>query len=212
MQRLGALPAGVLAGALFGALVGGVLGRVLMRVIFLIDKSNDGAETEFGTVGEITVGGTLTLLVLSSITGVMGGIFYIGIRRWLPWPSPVARGTFFGLLMMFGPGLLFLGDVDLQIFEPALVIFPAFVASKVTLPVLAIVIFAGAMWNSISLTWTVWPPAAGAGFAAGCFFGPPPPPHPASATTRRAIGASRFTSPPTDESPPRILTPAGCSG
>src|SRR5439155_6088746 len=85
-------------------------------------------ETDFGTVGEITVGGTLTLLVLSSITGVMGGIFYIGIRRWLPWPSPVARGVFFGLLMMFGPGLLFLGDVDLQIFEPALLIFGAFVA------------------------------------------------------------------------------------
>src|SRR5438876_6306242 len=98
VQRLGALPAGVLAGALFGALFGGVLGRILMRVIFLIDKSNDGAETDFGTVGEITVGGTLTLLVLSSITGVMGGMFYIGIRRWLPWPSPVARGVFFGLL------------------------------------------------------------------------------------------------------------------
>src|SRR5437870_3892257 len=128
MQRLGALPAGVLAGALFGALVGGVLGRILMRIIFLIDKSNDGAETDFGTVGEVTVGGTLTLLVLSSITGVMGGIFYIGIRRWLPWPSPVARGVFFGLLMMFGPGLIFLGDVDLQIFEPALLIFAAFVA------------------------------------------------------------------------------------
>src|SRR5207244_3391080 len=66
MQRLGALPAGVLAGALFGALVGGVLGRILMRIIFLIDKSNDGAETDFGTVGEITVGGTLTLIVPST--------------------------------------------------------------------------------------------------------------------------------------------------
>ena len=128
VQRLGALPAAVLAGALFGAFFGGVLGRVLMRIIFLIDKSHDGAETDFGTVGEITVGGTLTLLVLSSITGVMGGVIYIGIRRWLPWPSPVARGTFFGLLMMFGPGLLFLGDVDLQIFEPALLIFAVFVA------------------------------------------------------------------------------------
>ena len=30
--------------------------------------------------------------------------------------------------MMFGPGLIFLGDVDLQIFEPALPIFAAFVA------------------------------------------------------------------------------------
>ena len=52
VQRLGALPAAVLAGALFGAFFGGVLGRVLMRMIFLIDKSHDGAETDFGTVGE----------------------------------------------------------------------------------------------------------------------------------------------------------------
>ncbi len=81
VESLGALPAGVLAGAVFGALFGGVLGRILMRMIFLIDKSNDGAETEFGTVGQITVGGTLTLLVLSSITGVMGGMIYIAIRR-----------------------------------------------------------------------------------------------------------------------------------
>lgn len=30
--------------------------------------------------------------------------------------------------MMFGPGVIFLGEVDLQIFEPALPIFGAFVA------------------------------------------------------------------------------------
>ena len=126
MQRLGALPAGVIAGALFGALFGGVLGRILMRIIFLIDKSTDGAKTDFGTVGEITVGGTLTLLVLSTLAGGFGGVAYVLIRRWLPWPSPVAHGAFFGLLMMFGPGVIFLGEVDLQIFEPALPIFAMF--------------------------------------------------------------------------------------
>ena len=98
-----------------------------MRAIFLIDKSTDGAETDFGTVGEITVGGTLTLLVLSTLAGVFGGVAYVAIRRWLPWPSPVARGAFFGLLMMFGPGVIFLGEVDLQIFEPAVPIFAMFV-------------------------------------------------------------------------------------
>lgn len=91
-------------------------------------KSTDGAETDFGTVGEITVGGSLTLLILSTLAGVFGGATYVAIRRWLPQRSRVARGVFFGLLMMFGPGVIFLGEVDLQIFEPALPIFAMFVA------------------------------------------------------------------------------------
>jgi hypothetical protein len=128
VRRLGALPAGIFAGASFGAVFGGVAGRILMRAIFLVDKSTDGAETDFGTVGEMTVGGTLTLLILSTLAGAFGGVIYVTIRRWLPWRSPVARGVFFGLLMMFGPGVIFLGEVDLQIFEPALPIFAMFVA------------------------------------------------------------------------------------
>jgi len=128
VRPLGALPAGIFAGAGFGALFGGVAGRILMRAIFLLDESHDGAETDFGTVGEITVGGTLTLIILSTLAGVFGGVIYVAIRRWLPWRSPVARGVFFGLLMMFGPGVIFIGEVDLQIFEPALPIFAMFVA------------------------------------------------------------------------------------
>jgi len=124
--RTGALPAGIVAGGLFGAALGGVGGRIVMRLIFLIDSSTDGAKTDFGTVGEITVGGSFTLLVLSTVTGVIGGVVYVLIRRWLPW-SGVARGAFFGLFMMFGPGVIFVGEVDLQIFEPALPIFALFV-------------------------------------------------------------------------------------
>lgn len=128
LPRLGALPAGILAGAVSGAVFGGVCGRIFMRIIFLIDQSTKGAETDFGTVGEITFGGSLALLTLSMITGVIGGAIYVGIRRWLPWASPVGRGVVFGLLMMFGPGVIFLGEVDLQIFEPALPILAGLVA------------------------------------------------------------------------------------
>jgi hypothetical protein len=127
MTRLGALPAGILAGAVSGAVFGGVFGRIFMRVIFLTDQSKRGALTDFGIAGEITAGGSFALLVLCTITGVMGGAIYVGIRRWLPWASAVARGAFFGLLMIFGPGFIFLGGVDLQIFEPALPIFAGFV-------------------------------------------------------------------------------------
>ncbi len=126
-ERTGALRAGIMAGAAFGAVFGGVGGRIVMRLIAVIDTSTDGAQTDFATVGEITVGGTFTLLVLSTIAGVIGGVIYVAVRRWLPW-SHMARGAFFGLLMMFGPGVIALGEVDLQIFEPALPIFAMFVA------------------------------------------------------------------------------------
>jgi hypothetical protein len=126
-DRLGALPAGVFAGAFFGALIGGIGGRVVMRLIFLIDRRTEGAQTDFGTIGEFTIGGSFTLLVLSTIAGVIGGAIYIGVRRWLP-SSGVARGVFFGLMMMFGPGVIALGEVDLQIAEPAVPIYLMFVA------------------------------------------------------------------------------------
>lgn len=126
-ERAGALPAGIVAGALFGAALGGVGGRIVMRLIFLIDKSTDGANTDFGTIGEITVGGSVTLLVLSTIAGVIGGVIYVALRRWLPFFG-VARGVFFGLLLMFGPGFIALGEVDLRIVEPAVPIYTMFIA------------------------------------------------------------------------------------
>jgi len=127
-KRLGSLPAGVLMGGLWGALVGGVLGRLYMRLIFLQNPARTGADTDFGTAGQVTVGGIVNLAILSAVTGGMGGALYIGVRRWLPGRSTRARGVAFGLLVSFGPGALFLGQVDLTIFEPALPIFLGFVA------------------------------------------------------------------------------------
>ena len=126
-ESLGALPAGVVGGAFFGALIGGIGGRIVMRIAFLIDQETEGARTDFGTIGEFTAGGTFTLLVLATIAGVIGGVLYVGLRRWLP-SSGAARGVFFGLMMMFGPGVIALGEVDLQIVEPGVPVFFMFVA------------------------------------------------------------------------------------
>jgi hypothetical protein len=126
-QWTGALRAGVVSGAVCGLVFGGVGGRIVMRIIALIDESTDGAETDFGTIGEVTVGGTFTLGVLATIAGVIGGLIYVAVRRWLPSEQSM-RGLFFGLLMMFGPGVIAVSEVDLQIVEPALHIFGMFVA------------------------------------------------------------------------------------
>lgn len=98
-----------------------------MRIIFLIDRGTEGANTDFGTIGEFTLGGSFTLLVLGTIAGVIGGVIYVAVRRWLPW-SGVARGIFFGLLMLYGPGAITISEVDLNIVEPALPIYAMFVA------------------------------------------------------------------------------------
>jgi len=63
-----------------------------------------------------------------TVTGVIGGMLYVGLRRWLHGPTVLARGVAFGLLMSFGPGLVFLSPVDLNIFEPALPVYLGFVA------------------------------------------------------------------------------------
>jgi hypothetical protein len=126
-RRTDALRAGIISGALLGALVGGIGGRIVMRLVFLIDRSTDGAKTDFATVGDVTLGGSFTLLVLATIAGVIGGTAYVAFRRWLPF-SGVPRGVFFGLLMAFGPGVIVLGEVDLQIFEPAVPVYAIFIA------------------------------------------------------------------------------------
>jgi len=129
-KRLLAPLIGIASGALFGALIGGVAGRIAMRLVFLIDRDTEAAQTDFGTIGEFTLGGSLTLLMLSAIAGAIGGAIYIGLRRWLPW-SGVARGVFFGMMMAFGPGVIFLGEIDLQIAEPAVPIYFMFIALMV---------------------------------------------------------------------------------
>jgi hypothetical protein len=98
-----------------------------MRLVFLIDQGTRGAQTDFGTIGEFTIGGSVRLLVLTTIAGVLGGLMYIGVRRWLP-SAGVVRGAYFGLALAFGPGIVALGEVDLQIAEPAVPIFYMFVA------------------------------------------------------------------------------------
>ena len=124
--RLGALPSGLFAGAFFGALIGGIGGRIIMRIVFLIDKDTRGAEAAGGTIGEFTLGGSFSLFVVCMIGGVLGGALYVGLRRWLPW-SGLARGVFFGLLLMFGPGFVGFDEVDFQIVEPAVPILYMFV-------------------------------------------------------------------------------------
>ena len=81
-------------GASVGLLIGGVGGRLAMRVIADADPSTFGLGTASGaTIGTVTVGGTLNIVVQTGILG--GGLFgltYLWVRRYLPRWRALAYG------------------------------------------------------------------------------------------------------------------------
>lgn len=115
------LAIGMLPGLIAGLIVGGVGSRVAMRIMALTSGTAQGAETEFGaTVGEITLGGTLFLLIGSSLVGMLGGIFYMTIRRLLP-GNVLVKGLVFGTLVLALAGRFLVApdNPDFVILSPA---------------------------------------------------------------------------------------------
>lgn len=101
-----------------------------MRIIALADPGTDGVMTGAeATVGDITYGGTISLLILGTIAGVMGGAVYLGIRRWLP-VSAAWKGLAYGFVTLLTVGhLLFdTNNADFQIFEPVVMVIALFAA------------------------------------------------------------------------------------
>jgi len=118
----------VVAGAIAGLISAGVGSRVVMRIIALADPETDGANTDAeATVGEITLEGTLELLALGTIAGVMGGALYLGVRRWLPVPVGWKWLAYAVLTLATVGQLLFdQNNADFQIFEPVLLVIALF--------------------------------------------------------------------------------------
>jgi hypothetical protein len=116
------------AGTIAGFIAAGIGSRVVMRVIFLFNRESDGVTTDASaTVGDVSAGGTLGLLVLGSLAGVLGGVFYLGLRRWLPVPT-VWRGLAFAVITLLTIGQILFdpANVDFQMFEPVLLVVALF--------------------------------------------------------------------------------------
>lgn len=117
-------------GALVGFFSAGVGSRLVMKITALVDQSTKGVNTDAtATVGEFTLGGTFSLLALGTLLGVVSGLVYLGVRRWLPGP-PAWHGVAFGLLTLFTLGNIILdpSNADFQIFEPILLVAALFAA------------------------------------------------------------------------------------
>jgi len=116
LRRLGPL---FVAGGLAGMLAGGIGSRVAMRIAALAaPDAVQGLLTEAqATIGRITLGGTLFLVVFAGIgSAIIGTAFYLAVREWLPtrrWKRALA----FGLLelLVFGSTTLDPGNRDFTI-------------------------------------------------------------------------------------------------
>ena len=102
-----------LAGMIAGAIVGGVGGRIAMRVTgFVAGPSVAGVTTTNGNrVGEITLGGTIGVLLVGVALGVLGGLVYAVVEPWLrrlrPW-----QGVVFGVFLLVAAGISVLDPVN----------------------------------------------------------------------------------------------------
>lgn len=91
-----------IAGLFTGILVGGIGGRLFMRIAgAAAPQSAQGRGTEAGfTVGELTVGGTLALVLFIGIfVGIVGAILFVITAPWLSWAGK-GSGGLFGLVLL----------------------------------------------------------------------------------------------------------------
>ncbi|WP_157623348.1 hypothetical protein [Terrabacter sp. Root85] len=103
------LSVGLLAGMVIGVLVLGPAARLAMRLIAAASPPQaQGADTTFGaTVGEITVGGTLFLVVgFGLLSGVAVGLVYVFAAFVLP--RGMLGGVIFGAVLL----VLFASRID----------------------------------------------------------------------------------------------------
>lgn len=111
---------GALAGVGAGA-VAGFLSRLAMRVSGA--TSDPFLVTENGNVvGHITFGGSMFLVVGGAIAGLVLGLLYVAVRRWMPsvpWPRRLSAAVL--TLAAFGPILVNADNHDFtRLGEPAL--------------------------------------------------------------------------------------------
>jgi hypothetical protein len=110
---------GLAAGAIAGAVGGGLGSRVAMRITGIMSSNVErlNRTDNDAIVGDITLGGTLTLVILGAIFGTIGGMFYVALRPYLSKKWPLAGLSFSVLLLAVAGSLIIVGsNRDFRIF------------------------------------------------------------------------------------------------
>jgi len=126
------IAAGSLSGILVGIIVGGLGSRLVMRLAAIAAGSAaQGITTSNGNrVGEITVAGTIALILFGGVfAGMFGGLLYAALRPWLA-PFGRWRSLIFGLGLLGLSGSLILDQAnsDFIILRPPLLNVAMFAA------------------------------------------------------------------------------------
>lgn len=122
------LSTGVVGGVISGALVGGVGGRLAMLLLRLTsDDSLHGVETDDGfVIGQISTA-TLFLVLFTIVLGVLGALFYLAVRAWLPARARALLAGVFGGAV--GGALIIKTDgIDFRLLEPLPLAIALFIA------------------------------------------------------------------------------------
>ena len=89
MRWMEKITVGVISGLIAGFAVLGIGGRIAMRLVAIAE----------GKAGKFTIGGTLGVLVVFSIIGVILSVPFATLQGYLP-SSNLRKGATFGLLLM----------------------------------------------------------------------------------------------------------------
>ena len=116
-RRLGI---GVMAGAVSGFVVGGLGGRLFMFVLAELNPEESGVLTDDGVpIGQFTVSGTLNLLGITTVIGVIGGLVFLALRglRFGPqWFRVLSMPV--GATIVVGSMLVHSDGVDFTLLQP----------------------------------------------------------------------------------------------
>ena len=116
---------GGISGVVAGIVVGGLGGRLVMRIAAILHPDAVGALTENGNrIGDITIGGTFTLVLLGLIICAMAGAVWVVVSPWITRQTGVRALLTAGVAIAIGTPLLIIGgNPDFVILEhdPAVV-------------------------------------------------------------------------------------------
>jgi hypothetical protein len=101
---LRSVAAALAVGGLVGLVVAGGGARLAMGLIALADDREDfGSITGSGAfVGEVTIGGTVAVLVTGMALGIFGAFVYVALRAWLPATGRYRSLVFVLIVLGFG--------------------------------------------------------------------------------------------------------------
>lgn len=108
-------------GALLGLAIGGIGSRLAMRLLFLTSADEvRGLESDDGfIIGKFDLADTLNLVLFGTLVGLMGGLVYLLIRRWLPGPRiPRSAVAGAGAGTVVGSAIVHADGVDFTVLGP----------------------------------------------------------------------------------------------